>query len=60
MNTSKRTHLTEPNTVIDPAVSLRLAAISATLEVTAMQNQLPHLIILAQELKQIANTTTKD
>ena len=60
MNTSKHTHLTEPNTVIDPAVSLRLTAISATLEVTAMQNQLPHLIILAQELKQIANTTTKD
>jgi len=60
MNTSTRTDHTKPNTVIDPAVRSRLTTIAATLEVTAMQNQLPHLIALAQELKQIANTTTKD
>ena len=60
MNTSQSTNPTEPPTVIDPAVRSRLTAISATLQVTAMQNQLPHLILLAQELQQIANTTTKD
>ena len=60
MNTSKKTNPTEPTTTIDPAVRSRLTAIAATLEVTALQNQLPHLIVLAQELKQIANTTTKD
>lgn len=60
MNTSQSINPTEPTTLIDPAVRSRLTAISATLEVTAMQNQLPHLIALAQELKQIANTTTKD
>lgn len=57
MNTTDHT---QPNTIIDPAVSQRLTAISATLQVTAIQNQLPHLIVLAQELKNIANTTTKD
>jgi len=60
MNTTSNTNLIEPTTVIDPAVRSRLTAIAATLEVTALQNQLPHLIALAQELKQIANTTTKD
>ena len=60
MDTTKNIKHTEPTTLIDPAVRSRISAIAATLEVTALQNQLPHLIILAQELKQIANTTTKD
>jgi hypothetical protein len=60
MDTTKTTQHSKPNTLIDPAVRSRLNSISATLEVTAVQNQLPHLIILAQELKNIANTTTKD
>ena len=60
MDTTKTSQMTKPTASIDPAVRSRLTAISATLEVTAMQNQLPHLIQLAQELKQIANTTTKD
>jgi hypothetical protein len=60
MNTSTRTDHTKPNTVLDPAVRSRLTAIAATLEVTAMQNKLMHLYALAEELKKIANTTTKD
>lgn len=60
MDTTKISQMNKSTTVLDPAVRSRLTAISATLEVTALQNQLPHLIQLAQELKQIANTTTKD
>jgi hypothetical protein len=60
MNTTENINHTKPTMLIDPAVRSRISAIAATLQVTAMQNQLPHLIVIAQELKQIANTTTKD
>ena len=60
MNTHTTTDHTQPNRLIDPAVRSRVTAIAAQLEVTAIQNQLPHLIVLAQELKNIADTTTKD
>ena len=60
MNTPTTSHHMKPTRVLDPAVRSRVTAIAAQLEVTAIQNQLPHLIILAQELKNIANTTTKD
>ena len=60
MATTKHTQHSKPNTVLDPAVRSRLTAIAATLEVTAMQNKLMHLYALAEELKKIANTTTKD
>ena len=60
MNTPTTTPPTDSNTVLDPAVRSRLIAIAAQLEVTAMQNKLMHLLALAQELKNIADTTTKD
>ena len=60
MNTSTTTNPIHPTSTLDPAVRSRLIAIAAQLEVTAMQNKLMHLHALAQELKNIADTTTKD
>ena len=60
MNRSTTTDHAHPTSTLDPAVRSRLIAIAAQLEVTAMQNKLMHLHALAQELKNIADTTTKD